>query len=229
MNVMSAFFGAAGIFLIALTIFRLYPGAPFAGVAVLFIAFSPAYWRLSQVSEMYSLNAFLASLIIYIGAQLYPVRECRRLQSAVRINAVRWWCNNDIFFSESPFFSNGVYLKNVMPDGARPAGTVYLLSLLCGISCANHPTIVFVMPGLLWFIISSKTLESKQYLACMLFFTAGIAAYLFLPIRSLAHPVLQWGDLNTIENFLRIVTRADYGGLRLHPDQSKFSWTSAIV
>lgn len=187
MNVMSAFFGAAALFLLALAILRLYPGAVFPAVAVLFIAFTPAYWRLSQVSEMYSLNAFLAALIIFIGARLAG------------------------------------------KTGAAAVTTVYLLSLLCGLSCANHPTIVFILPGLVWFVLSLKALSVKQYMACAFLFAAGLAAYVFMPLRAAAHPVLQWGDLSTLENFFRAVTRADYGGLKLHPEQSRFSWTAPLI
>jgi len=190
MNVMSAFFAAAALFCAALTILEL-TGSTFACAAVFFLAFSPACWRLAQISEMYSLNAFLAAVVIYLAAKA--------------------------------FHGSGSSGK---PGGA---GAVYFLSLICGLACANHPTIAFVFPGLLWFVYRSARLSPKDYFYSALFFAAGISADFFILARAWAHPELDWGKPETLGAFLRAVTRADYGGLKLHPEQSKFSWTAGII
>src|SRR5439155_6820693 len=51
------------------------------------------------------------------------------------------------------------------------------------------------------------------------------SVFLYLPLRASQHPLVNWGDPSHWRNFWRVVTRADYGGLKLHPEQSVFSWS----
>jgi tetratricopeptide (TPR) repeat protein len=187
MNVMSAFFAAAALFMLALGVFEL-SGSAFACVSVFFLAFSPAYWRLAQVSEMYSFNAFLVGSIIYLAVKNYAGEKA--------------------------------------PERAN---TVYFISLACGMACANHPTAIFVLPGLFWLVYRSGSLKAKDYFLALLFFAAGISVDLFLMVRANTHPLLDWGKPETPLKLFRAVTRGDYGGLKLHPEESKFSWTAATL
>ena len=189
MNVMSAFYGAAAFVLLAQAVVLLLGTSIWLRVALLFLAFAPAYWRLSQVSEMYSMNAFFAALIIYIAAVLCldPSREKQK--------------------------------KLIL----------YLLGFICGIAATNHPTIILFYPVLLWLLWRQGGFEFQDYLRAGLFFAAGYSVYLFLPIRSSTGPISDWGHAADLNNFWRIITRSDYGGLKLHPEESKFSWTAGAV
>lgn len=190
MNVMSAFFAALGVYFLSLAIFEI-SGSSFACASVLFLAFSQSYWRLAQVSEMYSLNAFFASLLIYFAVLKF-------------------------------------YSKDGLPKPSK-ASSAFFLSFLSGLAFANHPTIVFMLPGIFWLVYRSGDLEPKDYLYALLFFAAGASIDLFILIRASTHPLSDWGKPENLTNFLRVITRSDYGGLKLHPEQSKFSWTTAII
>jgi hypothetical protein len=60
-------------------------------------------------------------------------------------------------------------------------------------------------------------------------FALASSVWLFLPLRGLTGPWSAWGDPTTWRGFWRMVTRADYGGLKLHPAESVLSWTSSSV
>lgn len=184
-NVMSAFSGALAIALLALCVSRLFPGLPYAPFLVLFLAFSPAFWRLSQVSEMYSLNAFFAALILYLAL--------------------------------------------LVRDGRQKMPALYLLGLVSGLATANHQTILFMYPALLWFAAVTLKLKAKDLAFAALFFMLGWSIYVFLPLRAATGPVSNWGDTTSLEGFLRLITRADYGGMKLHPEQSTFAWTLPLI
>ena len=47
------------------------------------------------------------------------------------------------------------------------------------------------------------------------FFLLGLSVYLYLPVRSLKNPQLDWGNPENLHNFWRVFTRADYGSLSL--------------
>ena len=68
------------------------------------------------------------------------------------------------------------------------ANFAYFISFLCGLSCANHPTIVFIFPGLAWLVFRSTRLKAKDHLYCAAFFAAGISADLFIMARAWTHP-----------------------------------------
>ncbi len=104
----------------------------------------------------------------------------------------------------------------------HPRGTSYA-ALLLGLGLSVHPTLIFLVP--LFFISPARPLARSS----ALFFLLGLSIFLYLPLRAAQHPLLNWGDPSHWRNFWRVVTRADYGGLKLHPEQSVFSWTPHSV
>jgi len=71
MNVMSAFFGALALLILLFLFEELFGSSLFISLSVLFFGFSLSLWRLSQVSEMYSFNAFFAAVILLLCAKIY--------------------------------------------------------------------------------------------------------------------------------------------------------------
>ncbi len=86
---------------------------------------------------------------------------------------------------------------------------VRLAMLFFGLALAvHHVSALFFIPGavyLLWTArprsVSAKTL---------LFLLPGIATYLYLPIRALQHPILNWGNPGTLERFFWHVSGKQY-------------------
>ena len=92
-------------------------------------------------------------------------------------------------------------------------------ALLLGLGLSVHPTLIFLAP---LFLVSAVRPFPRSSL---LYFILGLTVFLYLPIRASQHPLVNWGDPSHWRNFWRVVTRADYGGLKLHPEQSSFSWS----
>ncbi len=86
-NLMSAVFGAATVGVIAVTIYRLVAATRAqtwvrvvsAGVGALALAFSTALWRYSVVAEVFTLNSFLAALLICVLLEFERRPERMRL------------------------------------------------------------------------------------------------------------------------------------------------------
>ena len=101
-----------------------------------------------------------------------------------------------------------------------------LASFVFGLGIGVHPTLILLFPGIFLFLLENKSdFSGKLFLNCLLFFIIGLSVFLYLPLRSYQEPILNWGNPKNLRNFLRLVTRADYGGLKLHPEQSKFVWS----
>ncbi|OGS46567.1 MAG: hypothetical protein A2539_01685 [Elusimicrobia bacterium RIFOXYD2_FULL_34_15] len=149
-------------------------------LCVFIFAFTSSMWSLSIVSEMYSMNAFFAILMI----------------------SLLFLTNNLLF-----------------------------IVFVFGLGLCNHQTLILFLPGILYFILKKKIhLNFSLIKKLMLFFVLGFSVYIFLPVRSAQNPVANWDEpAKSLRNFVRIVTRADYGSIRLHPEQSPTTDISAIV
>jgi len=124
---------------------------------------------------------------------------------------------------------------------------------LLGLGMGVHPTLILMLPVLLtspWrkpgpTLISAlpSTLISKltstwaldfsrvtaRYAIPLFMFGVGLSVLLYLPIRAATHPLQNWGDPSSWERFWRVLTRADYGGLKLHPVESSLTWTPESI
>src|SRR5207248_1740626 len=113
-----------------------------------------------------------------------------------------------------------------------------LATFLFGLGIAAHPTVLFLFPLLIASLVrrsgesaspTSPPFSLRSTVPPILLFLMGLSIYLYLPLRSAQSPVQNWGDPASWRNFWRVVCRADYGGLKLHPEQSVLSWTTAGV
>lgn len=99
-------------------------------------------------------------------------------------------------------------------EGPRPVlGGAFLLGLACG----NHQTVLALAPGLAW--AAWPRLNRRQRLWAAGLFFLGASVFVFLPVRALGDPWLNWGDPSTPGRLWRVLTRGDYGGVRLHPER----------
>lgn len=106
-----------------------------------------------------------------------------------------------------------------------------LSGMLFGLTLGMHQTVVLFVPGYVY-LVAARLLKNREITfdagairaagVVALFFMLGFAVYAYLPIRSFQGPVADWGDPENFRNFWRLITRADYGILKLHPGESSF-------
>lgn len=210
-NFLSALWSSIAAGLLFKTLKKFF-SAPSALFAILIWFFSPAVIQLSIVSEMYTLNALFCSIVIYLTTQAVE----------------------------------GDFIYNLR---------LFALSFfMIGIGLANQPTIVFLAPGLLfywWFLTTdtshthsseavpeakrsgaralghkTKWLSMRRALFYFsLFGVLGFSVILFYPIRSLQEPLINWDAPKNMRALWRLITRADLGTLKLHPEESHLTWT----
>ena len=205
-NLMSAFFAAATISLVYLITLglccSLSRGASTrapriaASAAALCFAFSPTFWAQATIAEVYTLNAFFVALLFYL---LLKWREDRRQATASGDNSPAW---------------------------------LLLAAFIYGLSLGNHPSMLMLGPAVLFLVIEGQrcirhyrlqqrladhltkdhpTIRPnrtylKTLLAAGLCFLLGLSIYLFLPMRAMQHPPVNWGDPHTWSGFLWTVS-----------------------
>lgn len=140
-------------------------------IAALTLVFSYLFWLYSIVPEVFSLNLFFMSAILYLLLDL----------------------------------------------GEKPTKKrIYLLSLLLGLSLSHHHIILFFFPPVVYWLISIRKkimpfITKKTAVLLVIFFLIGLLPYLYLPFAAANNPSINWNDPVTIPNFIKLITRADYG------------------
>lgn len=84
---------------------------------------------------------------------------------------------------------------------------LYASAFIYGLSAGNHATVAFFLPAIvLLFFCWERKERFKNLLVSSLVFLIGFSVYLYLPIRSLAEPTIDWGNPETFQAFLYQVT-----------------------
>ncbi len=195
-NLMSAFFASLTVVLIYLVVLKLithnssritFEYIP-AIVASLCFAFSKSFWSYAIVAEIYTIKAFFLALLIFI------LLKWREALSAPN--------------SEPS-------LREIPSECRTPNSTryLYLFALIYGLSFSNHITMILFFPAFLYFVLITdwrSVLNPKNVILVIMLFALGLSLYLYLPIRSLHNPFLDWGNPENLKNFLWMVTGKQY-------------------
>ncbi|OGS21403.1 MAG: hypothetical protein A2252_05475 [Elusimicrobia bacterium RIFOXYA2_FULL_39_19] len=95
----------------------------------------------------------------------------------------------------------------------------YLLlsAFLFGLGMGNHHTLIFITPVFLLVLFKRFKFKISKYpvIQITLLFILGFTIYAYLPIRTLKNPSFDWGNPENINNFLRVISRKDYGSFSL--------------
>lgn len=185
-NLVSCFCASltAGFIYLAMELWGI--GRVIALVSALCFAFSSGVWSQSTIAEVYTLHTLFTALLFLGAVHIINLR-----------NGARGQWNKRLVFT----------------------------GLVFGLGLANHLSIALFLPAALYVILSGgrvKKIDARKTkvraiiegsgsiiifgLCCL----PGLMFYLYLPVRSLANPVLDWGDPETLKNFIAQVTMAPY-------------------
>jgi tetratricopeptide (TPR) repeat protein len=87
---------------------------------------------------------------------------------------------------------------------------------LCGLGASNHTFMAIYAVMLLAFVLIDEPAlwifwrRPRSLLLATGAFIAGLLPYLFLPLRSMANPRLDWGNPETVENLVKVVSRQEF-------------------
>lgn len=112
-----------------------------------------------------------------------------------------------------------IVLSEEAPGSHRRLVLLRWGSVVWGLSLSNHHEAVFFAP--LWLTMAATALVPprkgrmdfppvRALIDPVIFLLIGLLPYLYLPIAASLKPVLNWGDPSSWDNFIRVLTRADY-------------------
>lgn len=126
--------------------------------------------------------------------------------SAVWINAVR----AEVYALNAFLFILLVFLI-VKWTETKDAKLLFLFFFIYGSSFGNHSLLMFLCgPAFLYIIWANRSqslFDFKRIFFYLSMFILGLSIYLFLPLRSIRNPLMDWGDPQTFSNFAEAFTR----------------------
>ncbi len=100
-----------------------------------------------------------------------------------------------------------------------------IFSLFFGLGLCNHHTLILFIPLFVYKLISEK--RYKDILIYTNFFI-GLSLYLFMPIRSLQGSVMNWGQTDSLNNFIKHISRSQFGNLVKDPFDFKIFFSQTF-
>ncbi|HIJ97107.1 MAG TPA: DUF2723 domain-containing protein [Desulfuromonadales bacterium] len=97
--------------------------------------------------------------------------------------------------------------------GSERPSYVYVCTFLAGLAMAVHQTIVLLLPAWILMIVLTDwrmITRVKELILATAFAMIGFSVQLYLPLRALGNPLLNWGDAKTVDQFLWHFLRKGY-------------------
>jgi hypothetical protein len=119
----------------------------------------------------------------------------------------------------------------VQPEYLQKQKLLLLMSYISGVALANHTTSLELLPflGICLLFYERKLLLNAGFLIKSLFFVLlGLTPYLYLPLASRRHPIIDWGNPENATNFFRVISRHQYNDGAKHTLESFFSQISVF-
>lgn len=89
-----------------------------------------------------------------------------------------------------------------------------LTFLFLGLCVFHHQTSMLLVPAFLYLILKTDKKIVKNHnliFKLVVFFCLGVLPYIFIPLAALRKTPINWDDPSNLQNFFRLITRADYG------------------
>jgi 4-amino-4-deoxy-L-arabinose transferase-like glycosyltransferase len=116
------------------------------------------------------------------------------------------------FLAAMVFYLLLLWREHYRQGEERPA-YVYLGAFLCGLTFGAHQTIVLLLPAYAFLLLSMDwrlVKRIKELILAIFVAFIGFSIHLYLPVRATRNPLLNWGDPQSISQFLWHLLRKGY-------------------
>ena len=182
-----------------------------------FLPFSNIAMRVNYVSLFFAvLTCWTAFYIIIQLINLcYEKAVCYHTSLAAMLSilllgfAFSYWWQATVaeIYTMNTFFLSLFFLIALKWYQSRDPRHIMLGSLVFGIASAVYGANLLFLPVLIIFYLLVEVHQKPRYLIfASMFFILGYSIYLYLPIRSILNPPFDWGNPETLNNFISHIT-----------------------
>ena len=195
-----------------------YPLFTMIGKLFSFLPFGTVGWRINLVSAVFSIGA---SFFLYLTLfRLTKSTAASVVAAGLYAFSPLVWRYSILaeVFTLNCFFVTLLTYLFVRYQQERNTKLVYLMGFLFGLGLTNHHTLLFVGVPLGVYILSQKDsgfLKPINFLKLFLVSISGLLPYAYLYFASLQAPLIAWGDITSLDGFLKHFLRKEYGTFKL--------------
>ncbi|MBI4064897.1 DUF2723 domain-containing protein [Candidatus Gottesmanbacteria bacterium] len=191
-----------------------YPFYTFIGWLLSHLPFSTVAWRVSLLSSLpHAVSISLVFLLLYYLTRSY---------AAALIGAVFLFGNYLVFlYSVTPevfalfdFFVICIIFLIVRFRQTKKRYLLVILAFVIGLSFTHHHAILFIVPSLLYWLWKDRIfryLSGAFVYKVVGTFLIGLLPYMYLPIAGRGSAAVNWNRPETLDGFIKLITRAYYG------------------
>ncbi|PIS09689.1 hypothetical protein COT75_00640 [Candidatus Beckwithbacteria bacterium CG10_big_fil_rev_8_21_14_0_10_34_10] len=189
------------------------PGYPLytllSGILVHLIPINTPAWRVGLIS---SISSALTLSFFYLLLKKFTKNKLSSLIATLTLAFIYpFWLYSEV---AEVFALNNLFV--ILLTYLFFSKSFSLFFLVLGLSFSHHHTVVLLLPAffILWWQKKHKKefkFRKKDFLKFGLFFLLGSLFYLYPPLACQKSPLVCWDDPTNIKNFIRLITRADYG------------------
>lgn len=185
------------------------------------LPFGEPAWRVNLMSAMFAAGA--VCLLVLTLIFLTRSRTAALLGSLAFACSREFWAQAVIaeVYTMNLFFAAACFLLLLVWSERRSNVTLYLFAFLFGLGLSLHNTFLLILPPCVLFVIACDWrardtaapfwgARARTWLLCCLLAVTALGVYAYLPIRSRANPMLDWGNPETLSNLYRHIRRIQY-------------------
>ncbi len=193
------------------------PGYP------LFILIAHLFSLLPLSQVCFRINLLSAFLTACVCALLFLFLKNRlNLSTTCGLTFSLLWMTGIDSYTASLSAKTGIYVLTVLflilIFYFLSQGKFLLFCFIWGLSLTNHwMSILGYSIGITWSIVSiykKRTLDFKKIIVGLSFILIALSTYLYLPLRAIQNPLINWGDPSNYKKFLFHVFRMEYQNSR---------------
>jgi len=193
------------------------PGYPLLTLSGFILSLLPL--PIPPVSKV-ALVSVISSLIALLLFYKFCFRETKNffislLSTSILAFSYMFWFFTEIpeVFALNNFFIIALFYFAIQFYEKRKERHLYIFSFLVGLSLTNQHQIILIYPAL--FILLLPTIRSylkkkKAIVKALFALFLGLLPYLYIPIAASRKPVVNWDNASNLQNFIYLITRADY-------------------
>ncbi len=190
-----------------------YPVYVLGGNIASRIMFGEPAYRVHLASALYGAGAaaLAYSCLVTLGAGA-PVAVIASLVLAFSKDAWSQAMVADVY-SLNLFFIMATLRLFLWWAQSKKRTALYSFAFVYGLHLANHGTAVFFLPIFaVWYfvMIRPSRVAMRDMLASVAFALISLAVILYIPMRSVADPVINWNNPQTLSRFITHVSRSQY-------------------
>ncbi|MBN2058171.1 MAG: DUF2723 domain-containing protein [Candidatus Saganbacteria bacterium] len=209
-----------------------YPVYTVLGKLFTYIPWGNIAWRVNFMSAVFA--SATVTLLYYLVLELTGSLPAATLSALSLAFAPFFWSLAlvaEVFQLNAFFTILNIYLLWLWSQ-KRDFKLLAAFAFIWGLSFSHHHTTALLGPGFLYIILVTDwrvLTKLKNWAILAGCFLVGLIPYIYLPLRSLANPYIDWGDPQTTERFLDVVLRRQFGSMRLDPALPQAAYTLEMI